>query len=141
MEAARRPRLGLRRRRPSSGGGNPDAVPSVPRPPRCSPWDRTPFPGRPSHRPRAEAGAQAVATSRSLGPGGARGPPPGPRSDVWGLSPAGPPAPGSDRGRRRRPCGPAPCARPTSPPGWPSWTSTTTSLSAWRRVQRTWCGD
>lgn len=25
--------------------------------------------------------------------------------------------------------------------GWPSWTSTTTSLSAWRRVQRTWCGD
>lgn len=52
-----------------------------------------------------------------MGPGVARGPPPGPRSDAPGLSPSRPRASGSSCGRPRRPCGAARCARPTSPPG------------------------
>uniref|UniRef100_A0A9L0JDN8 FA core complex associated protein 20 n=1 Tax=Equus asinus TaxID=9793 RepID=A0A9L0JDN8_EQUAS len=143
MEAARRPRLRLSRRRPPSGGESPGAALSAPRPPRSSPSDLRPFPGRPSRRPCGEA--VAALTGCSARPGGARGPPTGPRKDAPRPSPAGPPAPRSSRRwrahRARRPCAAALCARLTSTLGWPRWTSIATSLSAWQKAQTMWCGE
>ncbi|XP_028343784.1 Fanconi anemia core complex-associated protein 20 isoform X9 [Physeter macrocephalus] len=117
MEAARRSRLSLSRRRPPTGVGSPGAALSA-RPRKASPWEPRPSPGRPSRRPRGEAGTRATPTGCSASSWGARGPPPGLSNDTPRPSPAGPPAPRSSRPwRGRRHCRAAPCARPTSPPG------------------------
>ncbi|XP_062962675.1 Fanconi anemia core complex-associated protein 20 isoform X1 [Cynocephalus volans] len=109
------------------------------RPPRSSPSDPRPFPGHLFHRPRAPWEAL---TGYSAGPRGARGPLPGPWKDSPCWIPAGPPVPRSSLLRRgHRPCRAAPCARRSSPLGWPSKTSTATSLSAWQKARKTWCGD
>ncbi|KAI2514626.1 FA core complex associated protein 20 [Homo sapiens] len=112
MEAARRPRLGLSRRRPPPAGGSPGAARS---PLKSSLSDPRPFPGHPFRR---TCGARAVPTGCFTGQEGTWNPPPGPCPSARHLIPAGPPGWSSSRlWRVPRPCAAAPCARRSSPPG------------------------
>ncbi|XP_063458479.1 Fanconi anemia core complex-associated protein 20 isoform X8 [Pan paniscus] len=111
MEAARRPRLGLSRRRPPAAGGSPGAARS---PLKSSLSEPRPFPGHPFRR---TCGARAVPTGCFTGQEGTWNPPPGPCPSARHLIPAGPPGWSSSRlWRVPRPCAAAPCARRSSPP-------------------------
>ncbi|XP_077836376.1 uncharacterized protein FAAP20 isoform X5 [Macaca mulatta] len=111
MEAARRPRLGLSRRRPPPAGGSPGAARSPLKP---SLSDPRPFPGRPFHQ---TCGARAAPTGCFAGQEGTWSPPPGPCPSARHLIPAGPPEWSSSRPWRVPPCAAAPCARKSSAPG------------------------
>ncbi|XP_011933889.1 PREDICTED: Fanconi anemia-associated protein of 20 kDa isoform X7 [Cercocebus atys] len=111
MEAARRPRLGLSRRRPPPAGGSPGAARSPLKP---SLSDPRPFPGRPF---RQTCGARAAPTGCFAGQEGTWSPPPGPCPSARHLIPAGPPGWSSSRPWRVPPCAAAPCARKSSAPG------------------------
>nr|XP_055116761.1 Fanconi anemia core complex-associated protein 20 isoform X4 [Symphalangus syndactylus] len=111
MEAARRPRLGLSRRRPPPAGGSPGAARS---PLKSSLSDPRPFPGHPFRR---TCGVRAAPTGCFAGQEGTWNPPPGPCHSARHLIPAGPPRWSSSRlWRVPRPCAAAPCARRSSPP-------------------------